>query len=125
MSIFYGRTVLWNLNEENEAEKDIFLVDGAPWYLLAFGQKRHECIALTCNHSNSVVNYIYIVIVIVIIVVITRITIIILIIVIITNNQNHQECIALDALMQLLFLFVAYLLLRDMAIHSAMHHITC
>ena len=60
-----------------------------------------------------------------IIVVITKITIIILIILIITNNQKHQECIALDALMQLLFLFVAYLLLRDMAIHSAMHHITC
>ena len=86
LSIIYGRTALWNLNEENEAEKDIFLVDGAPWYLLAFGQKRHECIALTCNHSNSVVIYIYIVIVIVIIVVITKITIIILIILIITNN---------------------------------------
>ena len=48
MSIIYGRTALWNLNEENEAEKDIFLVDGAPWYLLAFGQKRHECIVLQC-----------------------------------------------------------------------------
>ena len=70
MSIIYGRTVLWNLNEENEAEKNIFLVDGAPWYLLAFGQKRHECIALTCNHGNSVVIYIYIAILIVIIVII-------------------------------------------------------
>ena len=54
MSIIYGRTVLWNLNEENEAEKDIFLVDGAPWYLLAFGQKRHECIALQCVSATIV-----------------------------------------------------------------------
>ena len=54
LSIIYGRTVLWNLNEENEAEKDIFLVDGAPWYLLAFGQKRHECIALQCVSATIV-----------------------------------------------------------------------
>ena len=53
-SIIYERTVLWNLNEENEAEKDIFLVDGAPWYLLAFGQKRHECIALQCVSATKV-----------------------------------------------------------------------
>ena len=108
--------------------KRIFFWSTAPlgicWHLV-----RSVTSALLCSAFNSativlnsVVIYIYIVIVIVIIV-ITRITIIIVII--ITNNQKHQECIALDALMQLLFLFVAYLLLRDMAIHSAMHHITC
>ena len=99
MSIIYGRTVLWNLNEENEAEKDIFLVDSAPWYLLAFGQKRHECIALQCVSATIVTalssTYIYIAIVIVFIVGITKITIIILIIVIITNNnQKRHECIS-------------------------------
>ena len=71
---------LWknsSVNEENEAKNDIFLVDGAPWYLLAFGQKRHECIALQCVSATIVTalssTYIYIAIVIVIIVVITKI----------------------------------------------------
>ena len=103
MSISYGGPVLWNLNEENEAEKDIFLVDGAPcWHLVRSVTSALLFSALTCNHSTSVVIFIYIAIVIVISVVITKISIIILIIVIITfNNQKHQECIALDALMQL------------------------
>ena len=76
MSISYGGPVLWNLNEENEAEKDIFLVDGAPcWHLVRSVTSALLCSALTCNQSTSVVIYIYIAIVIVIIVVITKISI--------------------------------------------------